>query len=148
MDWAGNTLGPLPLAGVFDSDLGVGLPGMGDQSFLMRFCAASSASASDAKSSGVTTLRTLSPPTLPIRTFGITAARQCPGLRRYVTIENSETFAMIRLGGQTLACHGTMSAACCTVDSSGNRRRYGLAHPSISASSSSAISTYSSTIRT
>jgi hypothetical protein len=43
------------------------------------------------------------------------AARQCPGLRRYVTIENSETFAMIRLGGQTLACHGTMSTACCTV---------------------------------
>src|SRR3984893_11817846 len=27
------------------------------------------------------------------------AARQCPGLRRYVTIENSETFAMMRLGG-------------------------------------------------
>src|ERR1700680_2465623 len=95
MDWAENTLGPLPLAGVFDSDLGVGLPGMGDQSFLMRFCAARSASVSEAKSSGVTTLRTLSPPThSPIRTFGTMAARQCPGLRRYVTIENSETFAM------------------------------------------------------
>ena len=37
------------------------------------------------------------------------AARQCPGLCRYVTIENSETFAMMRLGGQILACYGTMS---------------------------------------
>jgi hypothetical protein len=121
---------------------------IGDQSLLMSFSAANWASDSDAKSCGVTTLRTLLPPTLPIRTFEIMAARQCPGLRRYVTIENSETFAMIRLGGQTLACHGTMSAACCTVDATENRRRYGLAHPSISASSSSAISTYSSTIRT
>jgi len=36
---------------------------------------------------GVTTLRTVSPPTLPVRPFGVMAARQCPGLRRYVTIE-------------------------------------------------------------
>jgi hypothetical protein len=79
-------------------------------SFLMIFSAASSASVSEAKSSGVTTLRTLSPPThSPIRTFGTIAARQCPGLRRYVTIENSERFAMISLGGQTLACYGAMS---------------------------------------
>jgi hypothetical protein len=70
-----------------------------DQSLLMSFSAANEASASDAKSSGVTTLRTLSPPThSPIRTLGIMATRQCPGLRRYVTIENSETFAMMRLG--------------------------------------------------
>jgi hypothetical protein len=48
MDWAGNTLGSLPLAGVFDSDLGVGLPGTGDQSFLMIFSAANLASDSDA----------------------------------------------------------------------------------------------------
>src|SRR5450631_4641492 len=80
---------------LFDSDLGVGLPGIGDQSFLMRFSAASWASVSEAKSSGVTKLRTLSPPTLSNRrVFGIMAARQCPGLRRYVTIENSETFAI------------------------------------------------------
>jgi hypothetical protein len=81
MDWAGNTLGPLPLTRVFDSDLGVGLPGMGDQSFLMSSSAANWASASDAKSSGVTTLSTVSPPTLPIRALGKMAARQCPGLR-------------------------------------------------------------------
>src|SRR5450631_2329532 len=98
---------------LFDSDLGVGLPGIGDQSFLMRFSAASWASVSEAKSSGVTKLRTLSPPTLSNRrVFGIMAARQCPGLRRYVTIENSETFAIDRLGGQIFACYGAMSTAC------------------------------------
>jgi hypothetical protein len=41
--------------------LGVGLLGIGDQSFLMSFSAASWASTSEAKSSGVTTLRTVSP---------------------------------------------------------------------------------------
>src|ERR1700730_8539999 len=66
----------------------------------MSFSAANWASISEAKSSGVTTLRTLSPPLhSPIRLFGIMAARQCPGLRRYVTIENSETFAMMRPRG-------------------------------------------------
>jgi hypothetical protein len=86
----------------------------------MSFSAANWASVSDAKSSGVTTLRTLSPPPhSPIRLFGIMAARQCPGLRRYVTIENSETFAIDRLGGQILAGYGTMSTACCTVDITG-----------------------------
>jgi hypothetical protein len=69
-----------------------------------------------------------------------------PGLRRYVTIENFDTFAMMRLGGQTLARYGAMPTVCC-VDHTGRAGRYGLAHLSISASSSSAISTYSSTIR-
>jgi hypothetical protein len=109
IDWARNMFGTPPLAGVFDSDLGAGLPGIGDQSLLMCFSAANWASVSDAKSSGVTTLRTLSPPPhSPIRLFGIMAARQCPGLRRYVTIENSETFAIDRLGEQILACCGAM----------------------------------------
>jgi hypothetical protein len=147
MDWAGNTLGPLPLAGVFDSDLGVGLPGMGDSKFSYEvLCCKLGLRLGREVIWRHDATHSLATDT-PNRTFGIMAARQCPGLRSYVTIENSETFAMIRLGGQTLACHGTMSTACCTVDSSGNRRRYGLAHPSISASSSSAISTYSSTIR-
>jgi len=53
-----------------------------DQSFLINCSAANWAFASDAKSSGVTTLRTLSPPTLPIRTIGIMSARQCLGFRR------------------------------------------------------------------
>jgi hypothetical protein len=89
------------------------MPGIGDQNFLMSASAASWASVSEAKSSGVTTLRTLSPPTLSNRRiFGIMAARQCPGLRRYVTIENSETFAIDRLGGQIFACYGAMSTAC------------------------------------
>src|SRR5450755_2718926 len=83
--------------------------GISDQSLLMSFSAANWASNSEAKSSGVTTLRTLSPPPhSPTRLFGIMAARQCPGLRRYVTIENSETFAIDRLGEQILACCGAM----------------------------------------
>jgi hypothetical protein len=87
--------------------------GISDQSLLMSFSAANWASNSEAKSSGVTTLRTLSPPTgSNRRIFGIMAARQCPGLRRYVTIENSETFAIDRLGGQIFACYGAMSTAC------------------------------------
>ena len=78
---------------------------IGDQSLLMSFSAANWASNSEAKSSGVTTLRTLSPPPhSPIRLFGIMAARQCPGLRRYVTIENSEMSAIgIGQGRQTRA---------------------------------------------
>jgi hypothetical protein len=83
-----------------------------DQSFLINCSAANWASASDAKSSGVTTLRTVSPPTLAIRAFGTMAARQCPGLRRYVTIENSETFAMIasedRLSPATFDVNGLL----------------------------------------
>jgi hypothetical protein len=60
--WARNTSEPLGLAGVNKvCDLGVGLLGIGDQSFLMSFSAACWASASEAKSSGVTTLRTVSP---------------------------------------------------------------------------------------
>jgi hypothetical protein len=47
-------------------------------SFLMIFSAANWASASDAKSSGVTTLSTASPPTLPIRALGKMAARPVP----------------------------------------------------------------------
>jgi hypothetical protein len=43
------------------------------------------------------------------------AARQCLGLRRYVTIENSETFAIVRLGGQILANLGAMSTGLLTV---------------------------------
>jgi hypothetical protein len=59
--WARNTSEPLGLAGVNKvCDLGVGLLGIGDQSFLMSFSAACWASASEAKSSGVTTLRTVS----------------------------------------------------------------------------------------
>jgi hypothetical protein len=50
-------------------------------SFLMSFSAANWASASHAKSSGVTTLSTVSPPTLPIRALGKMAARQCPYFR-------------------------------------------------------------------
>jgi len=116
-----------------------------DQSLLMSFSAANGASASDAKSSGVTTLRTLSPPThSPIRTLGIMATRQCPGLRRYVTIENSRDIR--HDAPRSLACYGAMSTICC-ADHAGRVGRYGLAHLSISASSSSAISTYSSTIR-
>jgi len=61
----------------------------------MGFLAASSASASDAQSSGVTTLRTLLPSTtVRALRFRIKAARQHPGLRWYVTIENSETSAI------------------------------------------------------
>jgi hypothetical protein len=52
------------------------------QSLLMSFSAANLASDSDAWSSGVTILRTVSPPTTnPGRTFRIMAARQCPGFR-------------------------------------------------------------------
>src|SRR5882672_2103880 len=65
-----------------------------DQNFLISRSAANRASASEAKSFGVTTLSTVSPPTLPIRALGKMAARQCPGLRRYVTIENSEMSAI------------------------------------------------------
>jgi hypothetical protein len=54
----------------------------GHQSLRMSFWAASSASDSDAQSSGVTMLRTVSSPsTITERTFGTMAARQCPGFR-------------------------------------------------------------------
>jgi hypothetical protein len=86
-----------------------------DQNLLISRSAANCASASDAKSSGVTTLTTVSPPALPVRALGKMAARQCPGLRRYVTIENSETFAIDRLGGQILANLGAMSTGLLTV---------------------------------
>jgi hypothetical protein len=48
----------------------------GDQSFLISFSAANGAFASDAKSSGVTTLSTVSPPTRLIRAFRVMAARR------------------------------------------------------------------------
>ena len=73
----------------------------------MSFSAANWASASDAKSSGVTTLSTVSR-RMTVRALGKMAARQYPGLRKYVTIENSETLAMIasedRLAPAMLRC--------------------------------------------
>jgi hypothetical protein len=85
-----------------------------DQNRFINRSAAKCASASEAKSSGVTTLTTVSPPAL-FRALGKMAARQCPGLRRYVTIEDSETFAIDRLGGQNRSGHGAMSTGLLTV---------------------------------
>jgi hypothetical protein len=64
-------------------------------SFLIIFSAANLASASDAWSSGVTTLAVVLPwiAFLDCRT-GEIAARQCPGLRSYVTIENCDSSAI------------------------------------------------------
>jgi len=61
IDWAGNRSEPLSVGVNKVCDLGVDLLGIGDQSFLMSFSAASWASVSEAKSSGVTTLRTVLP---------------------------------------------------------------------------------------
>jgi hypothetical protein len=59
----------------------------------MIFSAAKFASRSDGKSSGVTKLSTSPRATLSVRDLGVMAARQCPGLRWYVTIENLDISA-------------------------------------------------------
>ncbi len=57
--------------------------------FLIIFSAANLASGSDAESSGVTMLDIVLPEMkVPARRIGVIAARQCPGLRSQVTIEN------------------------------------------------------------
>ena len=57
-------------------------------SFLIISSAANLASGSDAESSGVTKLVVVRPRMKsPERAYGVMAARQCPGLRSYVTIE-------------------------------------------------------------
>ena len=69
-------------------------------SFRTSCSAANCASASDALSYGVTKLCTVSPGAPLLMTLGEIAARQCPGFRWNVIIENSEMWAIVGIASE------------------------------------------------